>query len=357
VIFFLGIIERMKYLCIFTLLLSGLSGFSFIAYASPSEKEKISEPVKIVQGKAKNKLITSDYYKKGREAYLLFTIKGYRKAIKLFDKALKIDKKDVLALAGKSEAQSLLSQELSQGQYGLEGTKLEMQAFENAYIAVDLQSDLCQAHRALSMAYYNQGRYQEGKKEARTAIDLNDKDAESHLLFWLNNPDKKKLKSDSTNDSNFYNALNPNSESIKKAIKLNPDIVLFYLDLGAVYASQKKYDEAIDNYKKVIELNPENERAFSSLGFIYNDLSKLDEAIKQFDKALKIDPDHVVAIYGKGIIYLKKRDRITAVEYFNKACNSGYEDSCDLKSNPDLQLWRRNMWSKRRNRSGQSSNN
>lgn len=355
---------------IFFIILSGsLICFSSYTFADTSSKdtknetkkevEKIlirdhlkaekSSPVPVPSNMEKEekekKLSSSDFYKKGREAYFLFTERGYRKAIQFFDQAIEINKKDALALAGKAEAQALLSHELN----GIDEVNFEMQAFSNAFIATELRPDLCETHRALSMAFFIQNRFKEGKTEAKKAIALNEKDSESHLLFWLNSPDKKKLKSDDIGYSNYYDALDIDSESIENAIELNPDIILPYLELGEACASQEKYSEGIDNFKTVIELNPENEKAYTSLGFIYNEQSNLNKAIEHFDKALEIEPNYLPAIYGKGIAYLKKRDRNTAAEYFSKACNLGYEDSCDLRENPDLQFWRKNIWNKRRN--------
>jgi tetratricopeptide (TPR) repeat protein len=285
------------------------------------------------QIKEKVKLTASDYYKKGREAYLQFNSKGYREAIDLFDKALQLDKKYALALAAKAEAQALLSRVI----YDLNDeeiiAKLELSAFENAYISIQLEPELNETHRALSMVYFIQKKYLEAKREAEKAIEFNDNDAESYLLLWLNSPDKKILRNDENSEVNYYKSLDLDSIVIDKILEINPDLQLAYLEVGSAYASQNEYFDALACFKKVIKLNPENEDAYAFLGSLYNKtVAASNDAITQFKQALKIEPKRYDAIYGLGIAYMKKRDKVKALEYFEDACNYDYMNSCDLLS-------------------------
>lgn len=304
-------------------------------------KEKLKKEVEVETPKVNTAF---EYYKKGRESYLLFSTKGYRDAIKQFDKALELDKKDALVISAKAEAQALLARELSSRNDILEATKLESQAFQNAYIASDLQPELGEAHRALSMIYFVQERFKEGKREADKAIKLNKEDAEAYFLLWLNSPDKEKLK------LSYYEALDLNAESLEKALNLNSDIALFYLEVGSTCASQEKYIQSQANYEKVLDLSPDNENAYTSLAYLNLENSNVEDSLKFFDKALKIEPNYVEAIHGKGLAYLKNKDRITATEYFNKACNFEYQDACDMISNSDLRYfnWRMRQLKRKR---------
>jgi tetratricopeptide (TPR) repeat protein len=282
--------------------------------------------------KEKEEATAAGYYKKGRRFYLLFSSSGYKKAIEFFDKALKTDKNYVRAMAGKAEAQALLSRVTYNENDDEIITTLEMEAFENAYIAAELEPDKVETHRALSLVYFIQKKYAEGKKEAQKAIELDENDAESYLALWLNSPDLKILRNDSYNTANYFKALDTDSEVLDKIVELAPDLPLTYLMLGAAYSNQNNYFDALRALKKVIKLTPENEEAYAFLGSLYNKTVFLNDAITQFNLALKIEPERYDAIYGLGVVYLKKRDRTKAKEYFEKACNYDYIDSCDLLS-------------------------
>lgn len=346
---------------IFYFLLAVTVAFPSLANDLPNQKDIDAIPVLEVKpnnlyinkseknrSKEKDIFSISYYYKKGREAYLQFTSKGFKDAIESFDKALELDKKYALAIASKAEAQALLSRVIYDINDEEVIAKLELQAFENAYIAADLEPNLSETHRALSMVYFVQKKYQEGKAEAQKSIELNDHDAESYLLLWLNSPDIKILRNDNYNPANYYKALDIDSPILDKILELNPDLQLTYLELGAAYTNQNKYFDALASYKYVIKLNHENEEAFANLGTLYNNTIFLNEAITQFNQALKIEPDRYDAIYGLGAAYLKKKDKEKAMDYFEKACDYDYKDACELiissGRNPNIRRTKRRIF-------------
>lgn len=291
------------------------------------------------------------FYKKGREAYLTYTIKGYREAIKQYDLGLKLNRNNALLRAAKSEALSLLSRDLSEISNSIEAVNSEMQAFENAYISADLDPNLPEAHRALSMIYLVKENFKEGRKSASKSISLNPDDAESHLLLWLNSPDRDKMMKASIY-SNYYTALDINSEELEKSLELNDKNALAYLELGEVYSALGKFNKAKEYYDMVLELSPENIKAMNLLGFVYIELSQLDNAFEIFDKVLELEDNNSEAIHGLGIATLKNKDNLKALEYFTKACEQDYLDACDMKSNLELRRWQNRPWNRNRRRGG-----
>ncbi|MBN1213236.1 MAG: tetratricopeptide repeat protein [candidate division Zixibacteria bacterium] len=77
--------------------------------------------------------------------------------------------------------------------------------------------------------------------------------------------------------------------SYKAAIGLNPDFLDPYLNLGAIYFQQKKYDDAMDMFKKVSEKDPANIDAQANIGRVAYKLSKYPEAIAAFKAAIAVD--------------------------------------------------------------------
>jgi lipoprotein NlpI len=58
-------------------------------------------------------------------------------------------------------------------------------------------------------------------------------------------------------------------EEYQKALKLNPNYIEAYMNIGAIYIDKKNYDQAIQQFKKVIELNYYYGKAHYNLGMVY----------------------------------------------------------------------------------------
>lgn len=55
----------------------------------------------------------------------------------------------------------------------------------------------------------------------------------------------------------------------QQALKLNPNYIEVYINLGAIYVDKKDYDQAIQQFKKVVELNYYNTKGHYNLGMVY----------------------------------------------------------------------------------------
>lgn len=55
----------------------------------------------------------------------------------------------------------------------------------------------------------------------------------------------------------------------QQALKLNPNFIEVYMNLGAIYVGKKDYDQAIQQFKKVVELNYYNTKGHYNLGMVY----------------------------------------------------------------------------------------
>lgn len=79
-------------------------------------------------------------------------------------------------------------------------------------------------------------------------------------------------------------------EYISRAIKIYP-AGLMYFNLGNVYRSQGRFDEAIDSFQKAISLIPNYAQAYNNMGLVMQLQGRLDEATDCFLKAVNIMPD------------------------------------------------------------------
>jgi tetratricopeptide (TPR) repeat protein len=242
-----------------------------------------------------------DYYLRGRNKYLLFTIKGYQEAIKLFDQALETDKNYTLALASKAEAQALLSLDMELD--GKPYKSIMEDAEANARQAVKQDSELADAHRALSLVFKMQARAEDGKNEALRAIELNPNDAEAYYLLWANS------------NSNLDDPL------FQKAIKINPYIVKKHLAIGVSYFKRSKYKEAIEIYQEALKINPGFAMTYVALGFAYEKNGDLENAEIAFKTAAKIRFYIADVHVGLGLVNFRKGKVKEAIAEFNSAIN------------------------------------
>ena len=67
-------------------------------------------------------------------------------------------------------------------------------------------------------------------------------------------------------------------------MRLNPDNVRTYNNLGYSFAKNGQYDEAIHNYSMVIRLDPTNSHAYHNRGISYDKKGEFERAIADFSK-------------------------------------------------------------------------
>ncbi|WP_208107105.1 tetratricopeptide repeat protein [Halanaerobium congolense] len=80
----------------------------------------------------------------------------------------------------------------------------------------------------------------------------------------------------------------------KKAIEINPDLVVVYNNLGSAYYRLSKYDKAIENFKKVIDKESNYAKAYFNIAASYYHKGNLLTAYKYYRKSKSIDEEYVV---------------------------------------------------------------
>ncbi len=253
-------------------------------------KEQIAAISKIT--KATNDISAYEYYIKGRSSYLLFSEKGYREAIQMYDKALEKDQNYCLALSAKSEAQINLANELKY--WGLPFEELQKQSKENAIKALSLEPNLTETHRALSMFYSMSLKFDESKKEAEIALKLNPNDAESMILLWASKLPKNK------------EPLNPKDPLIVRALEINPRLILTHALLAMTYISTFNLEKAFEEGNIILKINPDYFYAHIILGSVYISQGNSDKAFEELKKAEKISPGNVTSKITMASLYLSQ---------------------------------------------------
>lgn len=250
------------------------------------------------KGTTTNALSTYEYYIKGREAYLLFTPKGFEEAIRFYNKALVVDGSYALAYSGLGEAYSLLGR-------WKETNREEYKGYYDKSLyyslrALELAPNQGESHRALALNYMNLMRLKEAEKEAKYAIELNPNDAEAYCILWM-----------ATGNAT-------DSEYIKKALKLDPNLIMAHYWLAKEYYYKGNYDMAICHFNRSVEINPNLFIGHYNLGVIYDELGMDEEAIQKYKRAIEIDSTFMFARINLGIVLARVGKIEEAIQEYKK---------------------------------------
>lgn len=89
-------------------------------------------------------------------------------------------------------------------------------------------------------------------------------------------------------------------ELLRRAIKLDPNSVALFGNLGIILAGLKQFAEAAKAFGQAIALKPNKPELHNNLGNVLNESGRRQEAIAAYEAALRLDPKHAAAYYNLG---------------------------------------------------------
>ncbi len=92
-----------------------------------------------------------------------------------------------------------------------------------------------------------------------------------------------------------------------------------YVNLAAIYATNKNYKKSIFNYKKAITVNPESYPAYTNLISVYKELEDYSNALIAYKNAISIEPKYSTAYFNMGNAYKESKQYKKAIELFSVA--------------------------------------
>jgi tetratricopeptide (TPR) repeat protein len=100
-------------------------------------------------------------------------------------------------------------------------------------------------------------------------------------------------------------------QDLNKAIRLSPTSDIAYNDRGMAYGMKGQYEAAFKDFSKAIELNANYPEAFANRGEAYRLENKYDLALSDFNKAILMNPYFPGAYFNRSKLYesLKEYDR------------------------------------------------
>jgi tetratricopeptide (TPR) repeat protein len=97
-----------------------------------------------------------------------------------------------------------------------------------------------------------------------------------------------------------------------------PDKSLIYEKLAWVYAKEKNFQKAIENYLIAVKINPNSYSAYNNLGNIMFLTGNKQQAVEFYKKSIEIKPEQIDSRLNLGILYYYEGKLNLAAEQFNK---------------------------------------
>ncbi len=150
------------------------------------------------------------------------------------------------------------------------------QATQSAARALQLNSDLAEAHLAAGVAAMLGGKNSEAESEFRKASDLDPKSSKPHrwLGFLLTRSGKSKQA----------------EEELHRALTLDSSDWRANMDLGLLYYKTDRFPEAATAWEKVSKLAPDNFIVLYNLAAAYHMLDRYEDAASVLQRSLEIKP-------------------------------------------------------------------
>jgi TolB-like protein/Flp pilus assembly protein TadD/class 3 adenylate cyclase len=245
-------------------------------------------------------------YLRGRYFWGKRTEDGFRKALDHFQRAVALDSKYAQAYVGIADCYVLL---FSWGYTSADESFPKAKAAASK--ALQLDSQLGEAHASLAEIFANEVNLREATREGERAIELAPNYATAH--HWLG--------------IDILSPLGQHDRAIaelRRAVELDPFSPIINTNLGYGYIVARRYTEAIAQLRKTVELDPNFDFAHSMLGDALILTGQFDEAIAEHEKAyhLRAPHDPPTPLVRMAYTYAMKGDREKALAQLNQAIAS-----------------------------------
>ncbi|HEV8590582.1 MAG TPA: tetratricopeptide repeat protein [Pyrinomonadaceae bacterium] len=255
-------------------------------------------------------------------------------AIDSFRESVSLDKKNVRASAGLSEALALKGNDLlvkdapqiarkffeealtynpknSPAYFGLAEVLSEDNkdddAIKNYESALTNDKDLTEIYVPLGILYYQQGQIAKSEAMLTKALASAGSDSDASLQYFVG-----LIRYSQSRDQEALTAF-------QKAKKLDPTYYEAFYQSGMTLARLDRNNEAVADFKQAIVIKPNYFEAQFALGSAYYEMGNYPEAIKAYGQAVRLRNDSIEAYENLGDAYREAGDYNKAESNYNLA--------------------------------------
>ena len=288
-------------------------------------------------------------YLQGRYQWNKQTLDGLQQSIDLFNQAIQKDQRYALAYAGLADAYALLAD------FNVLPAREVMPKLQGAAAkALELDSNLAEAHTSLAWASFHVWDWTGAEREFRRALELNPNYATAHLWYGeylsalgrfdeaaneLNLALEQNPASPDVNLAMGYRLYYarqyaPTVEQAQKLLAANAGSVPGHDLLGRAYAQQGRYPDAVGEFRQALDLSQGDTNELAALGYGYALAHQTAEARKILAELSKRSEDTYVQPMWLAVIDLGLGNRQEAFDQLEKAYADRSAWLVDLKVDP-----------------------
>lgn len=108
-------------------------------------------------------------------------------------------------------------------------------------------------------------------------------------------------------------------EPLRHAIGLNPGDYYTHYHLGLVLAELHRLDESETELLRSIQLQPNNADAHRSLGVVWYEQHRFEDAVLAYQEAIRLKPDYACAYFCLGATYWELSEQAKAIAAYREA--------------------------------------
>jgi serine/threonine protein kinase/Flp pilus assembly protein TadD len=270
-----------------------------------------------------------DYYLRGRKYFHHFRRKSYEVARQMFARAIVIDSAYARAYAGEADCCSFLYMYYEPVEADLD------EADAASRKAVELDSELAEAHAARGLVSLLQKRYADAEAEFETATLLNSTLFEGYYYRGRAAVSQGKLEQAA---HWFEEASRVNPEDHRAPAFLRMMYTAMNRTADAITASRR----AVRLVERQIEIDPEDAHALLRGAQCLVLLGQRERALQWTERAQNIDPDDTLVLYNVACTYSLLGESERAIDYVQKALVHSEFFKGAAEHDPDLDALRNN---------------
>jgi len=264
-----------------------------------------------------------DWYLRGRKFFHQFRRKGFEFARQMFSRAIEIDHRYARAYAGIADCCSSLYMFWDPSEATLE------QADAASQKALELDSELAEAHASRGLVVSLKRQYEEAEKEFTMAMQIDPKLFEASYFLARTCYAQGKL----TEAVKWFGEA---SRACPEDFQAPMLLASAYHGLGRKAEAEVAYRQGFASAEKHLELHPGDARALYFGANALSQLGKRERSLEWAGRALAMEPEEPQVLYNVACVYALLGEPEQAVECLERSITHAPFQEVWMRNDPDL---------------------